>query len=88
MTEPISGSSCFLNLLYGICIIPMLLIECFVVWVAGPDLGRVCNGNGGLEWVFAYKRAVGRDTIRTVLFVISDSSVHKNPLIIFFVRLV
>lgn len=46
-------------------------------------LGRKGVGDG--VWGFACKHVVGRDRIRTVLFVISESEVHTTTLTSFVV---
>lgn len=49
-------------------------------FVAGLESSCARNGKGGLQWRFADKRAVGRDNIRTVLFVIYEIGESTNIL--------
>lgn len=78
------GFVMFFTLLHGRCKISNVFRGFFVVCVAGPDSGRVRNGNGGLDCRFADKCAFGSDRIRTVLFVLYDISVPTNSLTSFF----
>lgn len=84
MTKTVSGSPCLLTLLHVRCQIRMLFLGCFGVCVVGAYSGRAINGNGSLEWRFTDTRAVGRDRIRTALFVISDSGIPTNLFTSFF----